>query len=170
MGSTKENRWVPVGRSPGLGQGAAGAQGAHGTLGVVRKLPFPAQRPRGALQPLCLEPMISAPASASILPFLGDFSQSALHQCPFMQRLTVGNQSMLWCVFRFRAVLGKGLIRGKGKGTYSLDWYLLDVGALLWEDVRTRLRLTGAPGKGKMISFNINGYFLLQCSTSWKIF
>ena len=70
-------------------------------------------------------------ASASILPFLGDFSQSALHQCPFMQRLTVGNQSMLWCVFRFRAVLGKGLIRGKGKGTYSLDWHLLDVGALL---------------------------------------
>ena len=148
MGSTKENRGVPVGRSPGLGQGAAGAQGSRGTLGAVRKLPFPAQRPRGAWQPLCLEPMVSAPASASILPFLGDFSQSALHQCPFMQRLMVGNQSMLWCVFRFRAVLGKGLIRGKGKGTYSLDWHLLDVGALLWEDVRTRIRQEPL-GKGK---------------------
>lgn len=43
--STKENRGVPVGRSPRPGQGAAGAPGAHGTTGALRKLPFPANSP-----------------------------------------------------------------------------------------------------------------------------
>ena len=73
--STKDNRGVPVGRSPRPQQGAAEAPGAHGTTGALRKLPFSGQHPRAALQSLRLEPVISAAASASFLPFLGgDFS------------------------------------------------------------------------------------------------
>jgi hypothetical protein len=38
------------------------------------------------------------------------------------------------------------LIWGKGKGMYILDSNL-DIGTIHWEDLRTRLRLTGAPGE-----------------------
>ena len=51
--------------------------------------------------------LISTPAPESILPFLGgDFSQSGLHWCPFMLRLTPGNLNLLWYVFRFWVVTG----------------------------------------------------------------
>ena len=84
--STKESSGVPVRRSPRPRQGAAEAPGAHGTTGALRKLPFSGQHPRAALQSLQLEPVISAHASVSFLPFLGgDFSQGTLPQCPFMQ-------------------------------------------------------------------------------------
>ena len=45
--------------------------------------------------------------------------------------------------------LGKGVIQGKLKGIYSLEGHLPDIGTLQWEDLRTRLRLQGAPQKGK---------------------
>ena len=41
---------------------------------------------------------------------------------------------------------GKRLIRRKGKGIYILDSNL-DIGTMHWKDLRTRLRLTGAPGE-----------------------
>ena len=50
----------------------------------------------------------------------------------------------------------KKLIRGKGKGIYILDSNL-DIGTIQWEDLRTRLRLTGGPGEREMILLNING-------------
>ena len=88
--------------------GAAGAQGEPGAPGAMRKLPFQARLPRGAFQWLCSEPLISAPAPVSILPFLGgDFNQSSLHWCRFMLRLMAGNLSMLWYVFRFWVVSGE---------------------------------------------------------------
>ena len=51
---------------------------------------------------------------------------------------------------------GKRLISGEGKGIYILDSNL-DIGTIHWEDLRTRLRLTGAPGEREMILLNING-------------
>ena len=41
---------------------------------------------------------------------------------------------------------GKRLIWRKGKGIYSLDSNL-DIGTIQWGDLRTRQRLTGAPGE-----------------------
>ena len=41
---------------------------------------------------------------------------------------------------------GKRLIRGKGKGIYVLGSNL-DIGTIQWGDLRTRQRLTGAPGE-----------------------
>ena len=41
---------------------------------------------------------------------------------------------------------GKRLISGEGKVIYILDSNL-DIGTIHWEDLRTRLRLTGAPGE-----------------------
>ena len=40
----------------------------------------------------------------------------------------------------------KKLIWGKGKGIYILDSNL-DIRTIQWKDLRTRLRLTGAPGE-----------------------
>ena len=51
---------------------------------------------------------------------------------------------------------GKRLIWRKGKGIYILDSNL-DIGTIQWEDLRTRLRLTGGPGEREMILLNING-------------
>ena len=80
-------------QEPRPGQGAAGAQGARGAARAERKLLFRAGLPRGALPLLLLEPLISAPALVSTLPFLGgDLTQSDLHGCPFMLRLMAGNQ------------------------------------------------------------------------------
>ena len=72
-----------------------------------------------------------------------------------------GNLSMLWHIFRFQVVSWgkkkkKKLIWGKGKGIYILDSNL-DIGTIHWEDLRTRLRLTGGPGEREMILLNING-------------
>ena len=68
---------------------------------------------------------------------------------------------MLWHIFRFQVVSWekkkkKKLIWGKGKGIYILDSNL-DIGTIHWEDLRTRLRLTGGPGEREMILLNING-------------
>ena len=52
--------------------------------------------------------------------------------------------------------LGKKTNLGKGKGIYILDGNV-DIGTIQWKDLRTRLRLQEALGKGKMILFNING-------------
>ena len=66
-------------QEPRPGQGATGAQGACGAARAERKLLFRAGLPRGALPLLLLEPLISAPALVSTLPFLGgDFTQSDL--------------------------------------------------------------------------------------------
>ena len=80
-------------QEPRPGRGAAGAQGARGAVRAERKLLFRAGLPRGALPPLLSEPLISAPALVSTLPFLGgDFTQSDLtHRCRFMLRLMAGN-------------------------------------------------------------------------------
>ena len=59
---------------------------------------------------------------------------------------------MLWHIFRFQVVSRekkkkkKKLIWGKGKGIYILDSNL-DIRTIQWKDLRTRLRLTGAPGE-----------------------
>ena len=97
----------PCRQEPPAELGAAGAQGVRGAPGAVTNVPFRARLPRGAFQWLCSEPLISAPAPAYILTFLGgDFSQSGLYWCLFMLWLMAGNLSMLWYVFRFRVVLG----------------------------------------------------------------
>ena len=80
-------------QEPRPGRGAAGAQGARGAPQAERKLLFRAGLPRGALPPPLSEPLISAPALVSTLPFLGgDFTRSDLtHRCRFMLRLMAGN-------------------------------------------------------------------------------
>ena len=155
MRSTKENRGVPVGRSPRPGQGPAGALRAHGTMGAVRKLPFSCQLPRAALQPLRLEPVIFAPASVSFLPFLGgDFSQGALPQCRFMQRFTAGDQSMLGYVFKYRVISWERTASGKGERHLQSGL----AATRCWDPLVGRLEdKTETYRKGKMISFNING-------------
>ena len=144
-----------MGRSPRPGQGPAGASRAHGTMGAVKKLPFSCQQPRAAFQLLRLEPVISAPASVSFLPFLGgDFSQGTLPQCWFMQRFTAGDQSLLGCVFKYRVISGERTALGKGER--HLEFGL--AATRCWDPLVGRLEdKTETYRKGKMISFNING-------------
>ena len=73
-----------------------------------------------------------------------------------MLQLMAGNLSCFAMFSNSGLFLGKKTNLGKAKGIYILDGNV-DIGTIQWKDLRTRLRLQEALGKGKMILFNING-------------
>ena len=56
------------------------------------------------------------------------------------------SEHVVACVQILGYFWGKRLISGEGKGIYILDSNL-DIRTIQWKDLRTRLRLTRAPGE-----------------------